>query len=56
MPRATAAWYFACIGGQWTGVIECVPQQKFNVRVCASQLVRSPTGKSVMNRRIDAEE
>ncbi len=54
--RAPAAWYVACVGGQSTSVIECVPEQKFNVRVCAPQFVRCPPCKRNMNCRIDAEE
>lgn len=33
-----------------------MPQQHFNVRIRAPQLVRCPTGKRIMNGRIDSEE
>jgi hypothetical protein len=55
-PGTPAEGYWTCVGGQSTGVIECVPQQHFNVRIGAPQLVRCPTGKRIMNSRIDAQE
>jgi hypothetical protein len=33
-----------------------MPQKQFDMCVCAPQLVRCPAGKSIMNRRIDAQE
>jgi hypothetical protein len=55
-PRTPAARHFGSVHGQPTGVIECVPQQQLDMRVGAPQPVRCPTSKSIMNRRIDAQE
>ena len=55
-PGTPAARYWTCVGGQSTGVIECVPQQQFDLCIRAPQLVRCPTCNRIMNGRIDAEE
>ena len=53
--RSAASGYRACVLGHAAGVVERSPQEQFDLRVEAAQLVGGPAGERVVDGRVEAQ-